>query len=130
VTTIHRPHDIAAVLALSGERDQWHALVLAAYRDGYADGRATACVNLAVMEEHREKRRHWNQWWATVRRVIQNHENPSARLNQVMAEIAADQKLVADALRKRAAKPGDLSPLEYCVLNRIRGARLEESEVV
>ena len=59
-----------------------------------------------------------------------SHENPALRLNQVMAEIAADQKFVTEALKQRAKKPDDLSPLQWCVLNRIRGERLDESEVV
>ena len=129
MTTIQPPPDITAVLALSNERDTWTRRVGQAYLDGFNDGRATACVGLAVMEEHREKRRYWNQWWAKVARIIQNHENPSARISRVMAEIAADQKFVAEALKQRAKKPDDLSPLQWCVLNRVRGERLDESEV-
>ena len=129
-TMIAPPHDVAAVLALSDERDAWMRRIAQAYRDGFNAGRATACVTLAVMEEHREKRRYWNEWWAKVWRIIRNFDSPDARLNQVMAEIAADQKLVTDALLKAATKPWDLSPLEYCVLSRIRGERLDESEVV
>jgi hypothetical protein len=120
------------VLALSAERDLWHGHALAMWRDGYdrgvTDGRAAACVNLAVMEEHREKRQHWNDWWAKVARIIRNFDSPATRMSQVMAEIAADQKLVTDALVKAATKPRDLSPLESCVLSRIRGERLDESE--
>ena len=37
-----------------------------------------------------------------------------------MAEIAADQKFMAEARKKRAEKPGALSPLEACALRRIR----------
>ena len=100
-----------------------------AYRAGFDDGRATACVALALIEESREKRQWWNSWWGKVRRIIQNFENPGIRMSQALAEIAADQQLVADALRKRATRPWDLSPLEWCVLNRVHGERLDESEV-
>jgi len=123
--------DTAAVLALSDERDAWMRRLAEAYRDGYDDGRATACVNLAVMEDRRGRRRWWNEWWwAKVRRIVSNWETPGARMEQVMAEITADQKFVTAALRLRATKPQKLSPLQWCVLNRIHGERLDESEVV
>jgi len=37
--TIHDPADIAALLELSAERDQWHSWVLEAERAGYDRGR-------------------------------------------------------------------------------------------
>jgi hypothetical protein len=111
VIVADRP-DIAAVLALSDERDGWMRRIAEAYRDGFDDGRATACVNLAVMEEHREKRRYWNEWWAKVWRIIRNFDSPDARMSQVMAEIAADQRFVAEALRLRAEKMTCIGPAE------------------
>jgi hypothetical protein len=124
-STIQPSADIAAVLTLSDERDIWMRRVDQAYRDGFNDGRAHACVNIAVMEEHREKRQWWNDWWGKVQRITRNWTSPDMAINRVMAEIAADQKLVTDALAKRAEDPSDLTPLEWCILNRIRGERLD-----
>jgi hypothetical protein len=38
VTTIHSAEEIARLLELSNERGMWHALVLAAWKDGYRAG--------------------------------------------------------------------------------------------
>jgi hypothetical protein len=122
--------DIAAVLALSDERDTWMCSVDQAYRDGFNDGQATACITLAVMEEHREKRQRWNEWRAKVSRIITSCDHPDSRRRQVEAEIAADQLIMASAKERARTKPGSLSPLEWCVLNRIRLERLDESEAV
>jgi hypothetical protein len=130
VTTVLPPPDAAAVLALSDERDGWLWRVDQAYRDGFDDGRATACIALAVMEEHREKRRYWSLWWAKVARIIVSCDHPDSRRRQLEAEIAADQLFMANAKERARTKPGALSPLEYCALNRIRGEHLDESEVV
>ena len=117
---------VAALLALSDERDWWLARLLAAeraaYRRGFADGRAAACVALAEIEEHYQELAWWGEWWAKVARIIQAETDPSARMNRVMAEIAADQELAREARRKLATRPGSLTPLESCVLRRIRGA--------
>lgn len=112
--------DIAAVLTLSDERDTWMRRVDQAYRDGFNDGRATACVALAEMEERRESVAWWREWSAKLQRIIQNDADPSVRMRQVMAEIASDQELMRDARRKLATKPWALSPLEWCALHRVR----------
>lgn len=115
---------LAALLELSDERDRWLRRVLdterAAYQRGFDDGRATACVALAEMEERRESVAWWREWDRQLRRIIQNDTDPSVRMNQVMAEIAADQKFMRDARARLAAKPWALSPLEWCALRRIR----------
>jgi hypothetical protein len=117
MTTIQPAADIASVLALSDERDQWHHRVLDAYRGGFNDGRAAACVALAEMEHRREAVAWWREWDAKLRRIIANNADPSVRLNQVLAEIAADQKFMRDA---RAKKPAARTALESCALLRIR----------
>ena len=118
------PPDVAALLELSDERDQWQrvcmARELAAYERGFADGRAVACVTLAEMEQRREAVAWWREWSAKLQRIIQNDADPSVRMRQVMAEIAADQKFMRDARKKRATNPGALSPREACALRRIR----------
>jgi hypothetical protein len=124
------PPDISAVLALSDERDGWLRRVDQAYRDGFDDGRAEAAVWHAVLEEHREKRRYWNEWWAKVARIIMSCDHPDSRRRQLEAEIAADQLIMANAKERAKTKPGSLSPLEYAILHRIRGERLDENEVV
>src|SRR5450755_3407297 len=92
---------VGDLLALSDERDWWLARLLGAertaYQRGFADGRARACVALAGIEEHYAEIAWWREWWAKVRRIIQAETDPSARMRQVMAEIAADQKFVRDA---------------------------------
>lgn len=114
------------MLALSDERDWWLARLLAAERTGYqrgfADGRAAACVALAEIEEHYAEVAWWREYAAKVRRIIQAETDPSARMRQVMAEIAADQKFARDARKRLATKPGSLTPTESCVLRRIRFA--------
>jgi hypothetical protein len=123
------------LLALSDERDLWLTLLLgaerAAYRRGFDDGRARACVALAEIEEHYTEIAWWREWWARVARIIQAETDPSTRMRQVMAEIAADQKFARDARKRlaelRAGKPRNLSPLESCVLRRIRGADPDEA---
>ena len=109
------------LLALSDERDLWIARLLAAeraaYQRGFDDGRARACVALAEIEEHYGQIAWWREWWARVARVIQAETDPSARMRQVMAEIAADQKFVRDARRARmTGRAWALSPLESCVV--------------
>jgi hypothetical protein len=118
--TIPEADDIAAFLELSDERDQWLRRLRAEYERGFADGRACACVALAEMEQRRESVEHCREWAATLRRIIQNDADPSSRMNQVMAEIAADQKFMRDARAKLSTKPWTLSPLESCALRRIR----------
>lgn len=131
MTTIHRPADtqldpaeVARLTALSDERDRWLTRLLgaerAAYDRGFADGRATACVALAVMEDQYQAVAHWREYAATVRRITRNNDDPSARMSQVMAEIAADQKFVADARARLASRPWTLSPMELIVVRRIR----------
>lgn len=120
MTTVQQPPDVAALLELSDERDTWMARERAAYKRGFADGRACACVALAEMEDRYQSVAWWREWPATLRRIIQADTDPSARMNQVMAEIAADQKFMREARRKLATKPGALSPLEWCALHRVR----------
>ncbi len=116
---------VTDLLALSDERDQWLASRLAAeraaYQRGFNDGRARACVQIAEMEQHHEQIAWWREWWSSVRRIIQAETDPSARMRQVMAEIAADQEFTRDA-RTRLAENRWLSPLESAVLLRVRGA--------
>jgi hypothetical protein len=116
----------ADLLELSDERDLWLARLLAAeraaYQRGVDDGRAAACVAIAGIEEHYAQIAWWREWWGRVRRIIQNNDDPSVRMNQVMTEIAADQKFAAEARKRQAGKPWELSPLESCVLRRVRGA--------
>lgn len=128
--TIPPQPDRAAVLALSDERDTWMRRIDQAYRDGFNAGRATACIALAVMEEHREKRRRWNEYAAKVWRIIASNDHPDARRRQLEAEITADQKFAAEAARLLSANPRKLSPTQYAVLHRVRFERLDESEVV
>ena len=115
---------VAALLALSDERDLWLARLLAAeraaYQRGFADGRATACVALAELEEHYAEIAWWREYAARLQRIIRAETDPSARMRQVMAEIAADQRFAREARAKLATKPGALSPLESQVLRRIR----------
>ena len=59
-------------------------------------------------------------WSAKLQRIIQNNDDPSVRMRQVMAEIHADQQFMREARKKQAAKPGQLSPLEWCALRRVR----------
>jgi hypothetical protein len=114
----------AALLELSDERDRWLRRLLdverAAYDRGFNDGRATACVALAEMQQRYDSVAWWREWAAKLARIIQNNDDPSVRMRQVMAEIHADQQFMREALRKRATKPGELSPLEACALRRIR----------
>jgi hypothetical protein len=110
----------AELLELSDLMDKQLALRLAAYRDGYEAGRAAACVALAEIEHRREAAAWWREWAATLRRIIGNDTDPSARVNQVMAEIAADRKFMRQARARLAARPWELSPLESCALRRIR----------
>lgn len=116
--------DAAATLEMSDERDLWLRRLLdaerAAYRRGYDDGRAAACVFLAQLEERRESLAWWRSWSAKLRRIIQADADPSVRMNQVMAEIHADQRFMAEARNKLATRPWLLSPLELCALLRIR----------
>lgn len=117
---------VADLLALSDERDQWLARLLAAeraaYQRGYDDGRAAACVALAEIEEHYGQIAWWRQWWAKVARIIQAETDPGARLTRVLREIAEDQRFVREARKTRAEKPWRLTTLELCVLRRLRGA--------
>ncbi len=92
----------------------------AAYLRGFNDGRAHSCVQLAEIEERRESIAWWRAWAAMLRRIIQNGADPSIRMGQVLAEIAADQKFIRDAQARLAAKPWTLSPLEWAVLRRVR----------
>jgi hypothetical protein len=91
---------VGDLLALSDERDQWLARLLAAerdaYRRGYDDGRAAACVAIAEIEEHYTELAWWRDWWAKVRR--------------------------ADAAALAQADPRTLTVLQSCALRRIRGA--------
>jgi len=104
----------AELIADQGERERL------AYDRGFADGRARACVQLAQLEEHRESAAWWREWSATLQRIIQNDTDASLRLNRVLAEIAADQKLMREARAKLCMKPWTLSPLEWCALRRVR----------
>ena len=131
MTTIQPPpHDIAAVLALSDERDTWMRRITQAYRDGFNAGRAHACVTLAEMEHRREARQWWNEYAAKVQRIISSTDYPDARRRQLEAEIAADQKFMTEAAHLLFTAPWKLSPTQYAVVNRVRFERLDESEVV
>jgi hypothetical protein len=130
MTTVQPTPDIAAVLALSDERDGWMRRVDQAYRDGFDDGRATACVTLAEIEHQREARRYWNEWWAKVARIIVSCDHPDSRRRALEAEIAADTKIMAEAKELQRTKPLKLNPIHYAILNRIRGERLDEAEAV
>jgi hypothetical protein len=115
--------DAVPLLDLSDERDLWLRRLLdaerAAYARGFNHGRAHACVQLAEMEEWRESVAWWRAWSARLRRIMAEAD-PSWRLNQVLAEIAADQKFMRDARATLAVKPWTLSSLELCALRRIR----------
>src|SRR5437879_4515931 len=114
------PPGVAALLALSDERDQWQARLLAAERDayqrGYADGRAAACVALAEIEDRYQQVAWWREYAARVRRIITAETNPDTRMRQVMREIDADQHLISDA---RSRQPAARTPLESAVLRRV-----------
>lgn len=116
--------DAAAALELSDERDLWLRRLLdaerAAYRRGYDDGRADACVALTEMQERYNSVAWWREWSAKLRRIIMAQTDPSVRMNQVLAEIAADQKFMREARARLRTKPGTLSPMEACALRRIR----------
>ena len=115
---------VGDLLALSDERDWWLARLLAAertaYQRGFADGRAIACVALAEIEEHYAESAWWREYSSRLQRIIQADTDPSVRMRQVMAEIAADQKFARDARARLATKPWTLTPTESCVLRRIR----------
>jgi hypothetical protein len=117
---------VTDLLALSDERDLWLARLLAAeraaYRRGFADGRARACVALAEMEEHYAEIAWWREWWARVQRIIQASTDPGARRRRVEREIAEDEQFLWVATLKQAEQPWKLTPLEWAVLRRIRGA--------
>jgi hypothetical protein len=117
---------VAGLLALSDERDQWLARLLAAertaYQRGFAAGRAAASVALAEIEERYAEIAWWREYAAKVQRIIQAETDPSARMRQVMTEVAADQRFARDARMRLATRPWALSPLESCVLRRIRFA--------
>ena len=120
-------HDVSttvtALLALSDERDWWLARLLAAeraaYRRGFADGRARACVALAELEEHYAEIAWWHEYAAKVRRIIQASTDPAARRRRTEREIAHDEQFLWVATLKHAERPGALSPLESQVLRRI-----------
>jgi hypothetical protein len=118
--TIPDAADIARVLEVSDERDLWFRRLLDAYRLGFNDGRAHACVQLAEMEERYQSIAWWREWSAKLQRIIQNDIDPSLRLNRALREIADDQKFMREARIKLADKPLTLSPLELCALRRIR----------
>jgi hypothetical protein len=118
--SVQQGADPVPLLGLSDERDLWFRRVLDAYRRGFNDGRAHACVALAEMEEWRESIAWFREWSAKLQRIIQNDIDPSVRMNQVMREIADDQQFMRDARIKLAGKPWRLSPLEACALRRIR----------
>ena len=122
--TIPDADDNARLLELSDERDRWFQRVLDAERRGYQrgfnDGRATACVALAEIEDRYRAIAWWREWSAKLRRIIMAEVDPSCRLNQVLAEIAADQKFMRDARAKLSTKPWALSALESCAIRRIR----------
>jgi hypothetical protein len=112
--------DVAAVLAVSDERDRWLARLLAAerdaYRRGYSDGQAEACIILAEAEDRYLRIAWWREFAARVRRIISVTVDPDTRMQQAMREIAADQRFIRDARNK---KPGDRLPMESAVLRRI-----------
>jgi hypothetical protein len=115
---------VGGLLELSDERDRWLRRLLnaerAAYDRGFNDGRAVACVALAEMEERYQAIAWWREWSAKLRRIIMAEADPSWRLNQVLAEIAADQKFIRDARARLATKPWTLSPLEWGAVQRAR----------
>ena len=115
---------LGGLLELSDERDMWLRRLLdaerAAYRRGFNDGRAEACVTLAMMEDRYQAVTWWRSWSAKLQRIIQNNDDPSVRMRQVMAEIDADQQFMRDARARLATRPWMLSPLEWCALRRIR----------
>jgi hypothetical protein len=117
---------VTDLLALSGERDLWLARLLAAeraaYQRGFADGRATACVAIAELEEHHAQIAWWREWWARVARIVQASTDPAARRRRLEREIAEDEQFLWIVTLKQAERPWQLSPLELCVLKRIRGA--------
>jgi hypothetical protein len=112
----------AGLLALSDERDQWMTLLLAAeraaYQRGFDDGRATACVALAEIEDHYAKLARWHEWWAKVWRLIQADTDPAAQLERAKLEIEQDRRFIHVARLKQAERPWALSQLEWCVLRR------------
>lgn len=114
---------VAALLALSDERDWWLARLLAAeraaYRRGFADGRARACVGLAELQEHYDEIAWWHEYAAKVRRIIQASADPGYRRRRLEREIAQDEQFLWIATLKQAERPGTLSPLESQVLRRI-----------
>ena len=111
------------LLALSDERDLWLTRQLAAeraaYQRGFDDGRATACVALAEIEERYAQLAWWHQWWARVWRLIEAETDPDAKRRRTEREITADQRFTRGARLKQAERPGALTPLESCVLRRI-----------
>ena len=124
------PRAVAELIELSDERDAWQARLGDEYRLGWrlgyaagvAEGRADACVALAEIEDCRDSVAWWREWSAAMSRIIQADRDPSVRLNQVMAEIAADQAFAREARRKLATAPASMSPMEYAVLGRVRMA--------
>lgn len=129
MTTIHEPPHIAAVLALSDERDLWMRRIDQAYREGFDAGRACACVTLAEIEQRREARQHWNEYAAKVQRIVSGNDHPDARRRQLEAELAADEKFMTEAAHLLFTAPAKLSPTQYAVAHRVRFERLDESEV-
>jgi len=113
---------VAALLALSDERDRWLARLLdaerAAYQRGFSDGRAS--VALAEIEERYTQAAWWREYSATLRRIIQAETDPSPRMQRVVREVAEDQRFLRDARARLAAEPWKLTPLESCALRRIR----------
>jgi hypothetical protein len=116
--------ELANLIALSDERDQWMRRLLAAereaYRRGYDAGRADACVTLAEITDRETQVAWWRSFAAATRRIIQAETDPAARMREVMAEIHEDQKFVREARVRQATKPGSLRPAESSVLRRIR----------
>lgn len=116
--TVHQPPDIAAVLALSDERDQWERVCLVrerqAYDRGFADGRACACVALAEIEERYQAIAHWREWAAWLRTVAQD---PSVRIERALREIARDQEFMRAA---RAKQPHERTHRETCAVLGLR----------
>jgi hypothetical protein len=114
---------VGDLLALSDERDWWLARLLAAeraaYRRGFADGRARACVALAELQEHYDQIAWWHEYAAKVRRIIRASTDPGARRRRIEREIAQDEQFLWVATLKQAERPGTLSPLESQVLRRI-----------
>lgn len=115
------PADTALWRALA---DRYRAGLEHGYDRGFDDGRATACVTLAEIEERYQAIAWRREWSARLQRIIQADTAPSARMRQVMAEIAADQAFMREARARLAEKPWTLSPLEWCALHRVRPVRL------